>query len=500
MKKIIIIGSGIGGLTAGNLLAQKGHDVTIFESHRTPGGYTAGFCRNGFYFESGTFGLEASATVFKAMKDIGVYNRIEFVRHQTRWVAADFDGVPGSYSEFKEMLYSAYPREKQGLDGFFKETDRMVAAMGDMDKPIPYLYSGVPYLVSIFSYLTGAIKNTGVMKKYGNMTTSGFAGIFFEKDSKLYRMFSRTGYYADMAAFLIAGAISGIIYDYWTVKGGMQSWADILADNFQKQGGRLLPASRVERIITKDGAAAGVLCNGEKINADYIIAACDYKKTMLNLLDQKNLISEPMREKIKTAPVSEGVFTVYLGLNMPAEEMRGQMLVPHVIFLDLNSNYDITDSADERFFEKTSFNLYSPSMVNQDLAPLGKSSLMLQTTVPFQWMQNWGGGNRELYRQLKYKAMETMIDRAEAIIPGLKGAIDYKDAATPLTYEKFTHNTAGATSAFSWNPKKRFYKNTMGIEVKTPVKNLLIGSCWANQIGGVPGAISAAYRCAHIIR
>jgi phytoene dehydrogenase-like protein len=47
MKDVVIIGSGIGGLIAGNLLAKKGHQVTIFEAHSMPGGYTAGFYRKG---------------------------------------------------------------------------------------------------------------------------------------------------------------------------------------------------------------------------------------------------------------------------------------------------------------------------------------------------------------------------------------------------------------------------------------------------------------------
>jgi len=93
-----------------------------------------------------------------------------------------------------------------------------------------------------------------------------------------------------------------------------------------------------------------------------------------------------------------------------------------------------------------------------------------------------------------------MIDRATPLIPAFREVIAYKDAATPLTYERFTHNTDGATSSFSWNPKKKFYKNIFGLDVKTPVKNLLIGSCWANQIGGIPGAIAAAYQYAHRIK
>ena len=82
MKNVIIIGSGIGGLIAGNLLAKKGHKVTIFEAHSMPGGYTAGFYRKGYYFESGTLSFEASASVFKAMKDIGVFEKIDFVKQR----------------------------------------------------------------------------------------------------------------------------------------------------------------------------------------------------------------------------------------------------------------------------------------------------------------------------------------------------------------------------------------------------------------------------------
>jgi len=120
---------------------------------------------------------------------------------------------------------------------------------------------------------------------------------------------------------------------------------------------------------------------------------------------------------------------------------------------------------------------------------------MLQALVPYHWMNNWGGGDKEIYATLKEKAMEAMIDSASRLIPGLQEYIEYKDAATPLTYERYTHNSDGASSAWSWNPKKKFYNNLMSVNIETPVKNLYIGSCWAMQIGGVPGALAAAYQC-----
>ena len=331
------------------------------------------------------------------------------------------------------------------------------------------------------------------------MTTTEFAARYFEKDSKLYKLFSGFGY-PDMPALFLGGALSGIFSDCWTVKGGMQSWADVLAENFIKTGGDLQLNSYVEKIITKDGAAVGVFCKDRIYNADYLISAGDYKKTFLQLLDDKSLLPQKLMDDIAKAAVSEGFFTVYLGLKMPNEELSKYMQVPHVFTANNKPGYDIYNSADPEFFSKTSVSLYSPSMVNPQLAPQGKSSLMLQTLVPDQWMNNWGGGDGEIYRQLKGKAMDAMIEDASRLIPGLKESIEFKDAATPLTYERFTRNTAGASSAWSWNPKKKFYQNTLSVNIMTPVKNLFISSCWAMQIGGVPGALAAAYECSRKIR
>ncbi len=498
MKNVIIIGSGIGGLIAGNLLAKKGHKVTIFEAHSMPGGYTAGFYRKGYYFESGTLSFEASASVFKAMKDIGVFEKIDFVRQRMRFVSEEFDGAPENYDDYKEMIFSGFPSDQKKLDAVFSDLDEIAGLMGNMDEPMPNLYSGLKMLTSMLPYILSGPKHMKLARLYGDMTSSEFAARYFEKDSKLFKLFSGFGY-PDMTA-MFGNGLSAMFTDYWTVKSGMQSWADILAENFRKLGGDLKLNSYVDKIITKNGAAVGVSCNNTVYDADYVISAGDYKKTLLKLLDDKSLIPHALRDNIDRAAVSEAFFTVYLGLNISNEELGKYMKVPHVFPLDYKPGCDIYNSEDGEFFSKTSVSLYSPSMVNPKHAPAGKSSLMLQTIVPYHWMNNWGSGDKELYKQLKGKAMDAMIDSTSSLIPGLKEYIEYKDAATPLTYERFTHNTDGASSAWSWNPKKKFYNNPMSVNIETPVKNLYIGSCWAMQIGGVPGALAAAYECAKKIK
>lgn len=497
MKNVIIIGSGIGGLIAGNLLAKKGHKVTMFEAHNRPGGYTAGFYKKGYYFESGTLSFEASASVFKAMKDIGVYEKINFARQKMRFVAEEFDGIPENYDDYKKMVYSGFPLDKEKLDAVFSDLDRMAKLMGNVDEPMPFLYNGLKMFKALFPYIQSIPKQMKLTKLYGNMTSSEFAAKYFEKNSKLFYLFSQAGY-PDMPA-MFGNGLAAMFTDYWTVKDGMQSWADILAENFKNLNGDLKLNSYVDKIITKKGAAIGVSCKNADYYADYVIAAGDYKKTLLKLLDDQGIIPQALQDNISRAAVSEAFFTVYLGLNISNEELGKYMKVPYV-FLDQKDDYDIYNSEDGEFFGKTSVSLYSLSMVNSQHAPEGKSSLMLQTMVPYHWMNNWGGGDEEVYQLLKEKARDAMIVSASRLIPDLKEYIEYKDAATPLTYERFTYNTDGASSAWSWNPKKKFYKNLMSVNVDTPVKNLYIGSCWAMQIGGVPGALAAAYQCVKKIK
>ena len=500
MKNIIVIGAGIGGLIAGNLLVKKGHKVTIFESHSMPGGYTAGFYRNGCYFESGTVSLESMETIFRAMKDIGVLEKLEFAKLGMRVVSDHFDGIPENYEEFKKIIYDAFPADKEKLDKAFSDQDRILSALeGAADMIMPPLMSRIEMLRLLPAYIPNLPKTIKVTREFGKMTSSEFAAKHFEQDSTLYNLFSKFSY-PDTSAVFLATAMAGVFTEIWTVRGGMQSWADLLAEKFREQGGDLKLKSYVDRIITANGAVVGVSCSDVVYEADHVISAGDYKKAFLQLLDDKKLIPEELLDSIESAAVSEGFYTVYLVLDIPGQELAEHMKNPHVFSIDFKPGYDIYDTEDGDYFSKTAFYLYSPSMVNPQLAQGERSTLMIQVRTPHRWMDNWGSGNKEIYKQLKAKAMHTMIDRAAVLIPGLKDHIEYMDAATPLTYERFTHNTDGASSAWSWNPKKSFFKSVLGTNVETPVKNLYIGSHWAMQIGGVPGAIAAAYQCVKKIK
>ena len=465
MSTVAIIGSGMGGLVAGNLLSKKGHKVTIFESHITPGGYTAGFWKKGYYFESGTLSFESSDMVFGAMKDIGIYDKIPFIRQYSRWIMDNLDYEFRSTADLKKALFEIFPSEGENLKRYFAEVDNMTQTMLSMNKP-----------GSVFQFLSFPIKLVKVIKlfnKYGNTTLPEFTANYFDQDSRLYRLLKDIAY-PDMSAAILGMAYWSFLDDYWTVGTGMQSWADTLADNFKSLGGELRLKSKVDQIITKNRAAIGVKCKDEVFPADFVISASDYKKTFLELLDDKTLISPELLNKIEKAAVSEGFFTVYLGLDIPQEKMKQYLKIPHVAYAEDNLEFDIYNPDDQDYFEKAVLTFYSPSLMNPKLAPEKKSSLMVQAMCPHHWMNNWGGGNRESYMHLKEKAKKALIKRAAAVIPNISGYIEFEDAATPCTYERYTHNSDGASSAWSWNPRKKFYDRGMMTQIKTPVRDRFI--------------------------
>ena len=491
MKTIAIIGSGLGGLTAGNFLARKGHKVTIFEAHSSPGGYTAGFRRDGFYFESGTLSFESSDLVFPVMKEMGVLDKVEFARQKIAIITPGMSGVCGSYEDLKKLARASYPSEKDGLDRYFGASDRMIKTMNAVARPkglAGYLAFPIQLARMIFLF-----------RKYDRVTTTDFAAQCFGRDTALYRLFKDLGY-PDMSAAIIGPAFASFFDDYWTVRTGMQSWADALVANFRSFGGELRLGSKVSKIVTKGGAAVGVESKGEFHPADWVISGADYKKTFLEWLDDKALLPGAQRDKIDQAAVSDGITTAYLGLDMSPAELGKFLLVPHASFNDAREDVNVHASGnDPGFFDKVSIGLYSPSLHDERLAPQGKSGLMIQSVTPYRWMDNWGGADRKKYKELKERVKETLMARASAVIPDLAGRVVFSDLATPRTYERYTGNTDGATSAWSWNPNKKFYKSMMSVKIDTPVRNLLIGSCWSCQIGGVPSAIGAGRKCAQKI-
>lgn len=496
-KTIAVIGAGLGGLTTANLLVDRGHKVVLFESFARPGGYTAGFRRMGYYFESGTLSFESRGVFEKMMADLGLTGRLPLVPMKMRMVSPYFDVVVDSLPALKAALTGAFPGDRAGLDGYFREIDPLIEAMRPLAKrAIPTQFEGFAQMKAMLPFVLAGPRFMLRRRPVKGMTIDELAAKHFAPGTPVYRFFTGLGY-PKMEVLTQAGMFLVITEDYWHAQDGMQRWADLLADRFRDQGGDLRLNAPVERILTKDGTAVGVVSKGETFLADAVVSGCDYKKTFLKLLDDPSIVPAATLEKIRDAALSEGIFTIYLGLKMRGEELLSKMKATSVGYMPLDRDVDPEDAKAADHFDKDGFSLYSPSLINPQLAPEGRSSLMIQVVAPAHWQDDWHRSDPAAYRALKERVRDRLVARAEAVVPGLGTAVEFVDAATPLTYERYTGNTDGATSGWSWNPKKPFYKGgAIATKVATPVRNLWIGSCWAGQIGGIPNAIGAAYLAA----
>lgn len=488
--KVIIIGAGISGLTAANILIKKGYDVEIFESHSTPGGYTAGFYRKGYYFESGTDAFEMSSIIFPIMKKVGLYKNINFCKLEPyNHVTNNFSFFPTSYKEYKKVIYDHFPLETYNLNKYFKVIDGIYNTMR-------LFFSSDKY--KLMNKIINGPKIGIYYLKYGTLTVPEFIQKYFPKDSNIFRILSCIVPYPNSAAINIGGAFWTIYHDYWTVKTGMQSWADILADNFKTNSGQLHLNSKVQAINVKNQKAIGITLKDAFHKAEIIISAIDFKKTykMINPeIRQKELMN-----KIETAKVSPSYFMVYLGLNLPNTELQKYIKSPHSIMYDDDHDVNINNATDICFFKSSRLSIYSPSMINSDFAPANKSSLMITTFSPYNWKERWNKNiDIDAYKKLKEEVKQILLLRVGKIIPELINKIDFVDSATPSTFERFTNNTNGATNAWGLGAENRFYKNSLKTYIHTPITNLYMGSAWATQVGGVPFAIKAGNDCAEEI-
>jgi phytoene dehydrogenase-like protein len=189
-----------------------------------------------------------------------------------------------------------------------------------------------------------------------------------------------------------------------------------------------------------------------------------------------------MLAKLERARPSEPVFAVFLGLSrspqLDASFQRFQE--PHVLFT----------CADGRTIQVVWLNKDDASIV-----PAGKHSLFVG------WLDHYEDwellkGDEAAYQTRKTAVTEELITRAEEFLPGLREHIEVMDAASPLTYERYTSNRQGATTGWNWNPALAPHFN---FAKDLPIQNFYAAGHYTFNPGGVPTAMITAWYIAREI-
>jgi prolycopene isomerase len=450
----------------------------------------SGFRRNGFYFDAGDQSFESLGIVFPILRELGLYDPSDYTRVRYRMVSEDFDFYLDSLDEIEETLRSSFPNEP-GIREVFDEVREVSRFLSENYSPEDFP------LLNRFRLrdLPGAAKWLPKLRKWVTFDYRAKVCSRIE-DPGLRNWFTHVGY-KRMPFLFFAGFWHIWMNDYWYPNGGMQAFLNRLERSYREHGGSIRYRTMVDGITVDDSEkrASGVRTTaGERIGADTVVYAGDYKRFVGEILPER-YFKPRFVKRIRNAELTEGILSVYLGVDIPPEELERRLGSQHVF---LFPNYDVIfpDQHSSREVHRNMWVAYNFfHRQNPDAAPPGKSSLVLQTYSSYRWEDYWHNGSdsdrrREEYRRFKEEVARELVGTAEGLLPGLSSHIEYFDAGTPLSLKRFTRNSEGATGGWSYDDKISPVFRRWGLNMfRTPLPNLHASGHYALWPGGV---ISAA--------
>lgn len=478
-KKIAIIGAGIGGLTAGALLARRGYNVTIFDQAIVPGGCASTFKRGGYTFDVG-------ATQVAGLEPGGIHHRIFSELDIELPPATPCDPacavfLPGEtepISVWRDPQKWEEERRRQfpGSDRFWNLMSALFEASWRFQSRDPVL---PPASLWDLAQLIKAVRpDTLITLPFALMTVADALRLcgagddlrlktFLDLQLKLYSQVD-----AEETALLYAATALGVSQEpqgLYHLEGSMQVLSDRLVSALERDGGKLLMRHTVEAIATEaissKGKVTGIQVRNQKTGevwlepADAVVANVTVQN-LANMVGEENweksLLARGYKYRVDKLESPSGAFVVYLGVDQKAIPAN---CPPHLQFY-----YD----SDGPIGENNSL-FVSVSHPGDGRAPEGKATI---TASSFTDTRRWYN-NCSDYEELKQEFTEGAIARLGEYFHLTPEAIDRVEAATPRTFENFTARERGIVGGVG---QRIPTFGPFGIANRTPIKNLwLVG-------------------------
>lgn len=480
----IVIGAGISGLTAANVLAREGQRVLLLEQHQVYGGYMQRFALHGTVFDSGCHyvGALGEGQVFdRYLRYLGVRDRI-------RTVALDPDGfdvvqltdgewlsIPVGRERFAERLIARFPAEAEGIRSYFAEIERAVAEfpMFSFAADKPQGGSGDERtLAEVLDATVRDPKLRSVLQLYGML-------YFVPPEEAPFAL------HALVSDSFLQGA-------YTIDRGGFALTRALLA-RFRELGGVTKRRRRVVRIDVEDRRVRGVqTAAGEVEQANTVIACIDPKIT-LSLLPP-GVVRPAYEKRIERLRPGIGAFCAYLRVDAPLDRYAGQ-------------NYFLMGEggADALFHERWVDQPIDPPVFvtvpsARESRWRGPQAVVVITAMTDrswrQWSDTTTGARDDAYERRKREIGEQLLRPARRLMPELRGALLSADFATPLTHRDYTLNSGGAIYGIHHSIDQ---VGVRGVGARTRVRGLWLSGHSVLYPGLLGATISAFHTCGHLV-
>lgn len=400
---VVVIGSGLGGLTSANRLAKAGHSVLLLEHHHQLGGLATWFKRKGHIFDISLhgfpFGMVKTCRKYwnrAIMDSIVQLNNIVFDNPQFS-LTTSFDK-----QDFTRLLIDKFGVQESTVNDFFST----VVAMNFYDDR--------------------------------TMTTRELFENFFPGRSDVHRLLMEPITYANGSNLNDPAITYGIVFSnfmnkgVFTFSGGTDKLIGMMVDEIEANGVTVCTRSKVDKIEVDNGKVQGVQVGDRFIKAGSVVSNAGIVNTIYDLAGEDAFPDEFLDQTSKVQ-VNNSSCQVYMGIK-EGEEIED---VGDLLFVSQAKDF----SADEMLNMNTrsrTFSLYYPK------TRPGHDRYTIVASMNARY-DDWATLSEQDYRSAKEKMIQRSVENLEHYLPGVKEKIDWLEAATPKTFHRYTLHTKGSS-------------------------------------------------------
>jgi all-trans-retinol 13,14-reductase len=509
---VIVIGSGMGGLTAAAVLSKHAKKrVLVLERHYTAGGYTHSFKRPGYEWDVGVhyIGEVGEGQALRPAYDYLSGGALEWAplpETYDRVFLGDrsHDFVAGP-RRFAEALKADFPGEEQAIDRYVA-TARACALAGT-----PYYLDRM--LPGVASRVLGPALRAPLMR-YARRTVADVLGDITrnrELTAVLTTQWGDYGLSPGQGSFAVHAAVwNHYLRGAYFPVGGGSAIARTIAPAIERGGGAIYIDAEVASVIVEGGAATGVrMADGREIRAPIVISDAGAANTFKRLLPAEH-VPASLREGLRRVGPSVGYVCLYLGFKHTDRELG---LAGTNLWIYRDADHDgsyaryLADPEAPLPLVYASF----PSAKDPSFAERFPGRATVDVIVParYDWFSPWEGTRWKKrgddYEALKARFTQRILDVLFEKVPQLRGKIDVAELSTPVTTRHFANHDRGELYGLDHTPARY----ALPLRAQTPVKGLFLtgqdlvtcgvsgalfgGLITATAIAG-PGAFVAAMR------
>ncbi len=484
----VVIGAGLGGLSAAASMAKRGLSVAVLEKHGVPGGYATSFNRGRFEFEvalhelSGVGSTDQPGPVYEYLRWLGVLDQLTFqpIPDLYRSIFPNHDvRLPFGWDAYQNTLISLFPHEAQGI----RQLLELIRTVDVETRSLEEKFNKGQ--MDVATFLKVPVTSPNVLRYQGRTWKSVLTR--YIKDPEAQAIISQYWGYVGMPpskasffyfALMLAVYIkSGAAY----VHGRSQALSNAFVSAIEANGGKVQFNTKCSGIVVKSGRVVGVeTASGEFFEGKVVISNSDPIHTTRMLPEEA--VPASWQRRLQASVVGGSSINVYLGLDRSSESLGIQ---DHEVFVNLDYDQDehfrvMHTLETPKAMCVTTYNICDPT-----ISPPGTSSVVL---TGLAYGAPWFTLDPSQYVATKRRMADGMLAMAERVVPDIRQCIEVMDISTPVTNYRYTGNYEGAIYGFEQPP---WDATVWRLGHKGPVEGLFLVGAFTQPGGGFQPAIAS---------